>query len=423
MKQTTTSVLNEVLKSVNPPTESLDLIKNSLREFLEKFEKRLKKLGANAEVFLGGSYAKDTMIRKKNYDIDIFVRFKGGKDISKITERALKEFGAKVIHGSRDYFQVTITKDIFFEIIPVKKVGKPKDAENITDLSYSHVKYIKKRVKTGKLLDEIRLAKVFCYANNFYGAESYINGFSGYAIELLVYYYKSFLKFIRAMSKIENKTVIDIEKLHKNKSYVLMDLNSSKLISPIILIDPTYKQRNAAAALSEDTFKDFQKVCKKFLRNPSINFFELKKIDFEKLKINAKRKGFGYVLLEAKTNRQAGDIAGSKLLKFYKHLNEEIKRFFEIKNREFDYNETKTAKYFFAIKSRGEILIIGPSTKDKKNVSKFKKKHKKIFVKKGRIYSKEKINFEIKEFIKKWELKNNRRMKEMGIVSLEILKK
>ena len=47
-----------------------------------------------------------------------------------------------------------------------------------------------------------------------------------------------------------------------------MDLNSSKLNSPIIPIDPTYKQRNVLAALSKETFEMFQKSCKEFLENP-----------------------------------------------------------------------------------------------------------------------------------------------------------
>jgi tRNA nucleotidyltransferase (CCA-adding enzyme) len=93
----------------------------------------------------------------------------------------------------------------------VKKISKPKEAENITDLSYSHVNYIKKRIKNKKILDEIRIAKAFCYATNTYGAESYIGGFSGYAIELLVYHYGSFLKFIKAISKLDGKKeIIDI---------------------------------------------------------------------------------------------------------------------------------------------------------------------------------------------------------------------
>ena len=122
-----------------------------------------------------------------------------------------------VVHGSRDYFRLKISPDFFIELIPVKKVKNPKESENITDLSYSHVNYIKRKVKSKKVLDEIRIAKAFCYATKCYGAESYIKGFSGYALELLVYYYKGFMKFIKAMEKAKEKIVIDIEKDYKNK--------------------------------------------------------------------------------------------------------------------------------------------------------------------------------------------------------------
>ena len=302
MKQKINSILKEALESASPPEEDLELIRKSLKEFLEKFEKSLKKLIA-ADIFIGGSYAKNTMIRKKDYDVDIFVRYKNGKDISALTKKALTGFDFKTVHGSRDYFQVKGAENVLFEIVPVKKIAKPKDAENITDLSYSHVKYIKKRVRTKKMLDEIRLAKIFCYANNYYGAESYINGFSGYALELLIYYYGGFLKFIQAMTKTKEKIIIDIEKNYRNKSQIMMDVNSSKLKSPIILIDPTYKQRNAAAALSEEVFKNFQKVCRNFLKNPSIKAFEPKKIDFEKIKKDAQKKELESILLEAKIGR------------------------------------------------------------------------------------------------------------------------
>ena len=59
-------------------------------------------------------------------------------------------------------------------------------------------------------------------------------------------------------------------------------MNSSKLTSPIILVDPTYKQRNALAALSEETFEKFKQASKKFLKNPSIKYFEIVKWDLEK---------------------------------------------------------------------------------------------------------------------------------------------
>ncbi len=255
------SVLKEVLQRVEPSEEELKIIGDSLHEFLNQLNKRLKALKINAEIFLGGSFAKATIIKKDLYDIDIFVRFdKEHKEneLSKLTGRILRGIkNASLIHGSRDYFRVNASKNLVFEIIPVKKIKNPKEAENITDLSYSHVNYIKRKLKNKKLLDEIRLAKAFCHANNCYGAESYIRGFSGYALELLVYHYGSFLKFIRAMSKIKDKKVIDIEKHYTNKNQVLMDINASKLYSPVILIDPSYKQLNVLAAVYEETFKKF----------------------------------------------------------------------------------------------------------------------------------------------------------------------
>lgn len=437
-------ILKEVLKKIEPTKKELETIGNSFKEFLKKFEKRLKTLKINAEVFVGGSFAKKTMIKKNSYDVDIFVRFDKiyGENISSILEKIVEPMKAKKVHGSRDYFQIQ-KENLIFELIPVIKIRSPKEAKNITDLSYSHVKYINKKIKSEELLGEIKIAKAFCYANNCYGAESYIKGFSGYSLELLIYYYKNFIKFIKAVSKMgEGKIVIDIEKHHKTKQDVLMDLNSSKLNSPIILIDPTYKQRNALAALSKETFEEFKKDCKKFLKNPSIKAFEIKKMNLEKMKDSAKKNKFEYALIKTKTSKQAGDVAGSKLLKFYRHLNFEIRRFFEIKNKGFEYpvisdeipvsktskkqkevsdDEKKSADYFFVVKNKKEILIKGPNIKSLKNVEAFRKKHRNTFVKKNRIYALESTPKNLKEFINNWKKKNKQRIKDMYIEELKIL--
>lgn len=440
-KKRVDSILKEVLEKVEPPKEDLDIIENSLKDFLKRFEKRLKSLRINAEVFVGGSFAKNTVIKKDYYDLDVFIRFEkkhDNREISNLLAKALKGFkNLTKIHGSRDYFRIKVGPSFFIELIPVKKIKSLKEAENITDLSYSHVKYINRKIGSGtksqassakqfverksqKILDEIRIAKAFCYANHCYGAESYIQGFSGYALELLVYYYGSFLKFIRAVSKMKDeKVVIDIEKHFKNKQTVLMDINTAKLDSPIVLIDPTYKHRNALAALSEDTFERFKKDCKKFLRNPSAKAFEIKKTDLEKIKAGAKKKKYEFVLLEAKTKKQAGDIAGSKLLKFHNHLGKEIEDFFYVKNKGFNYNGKKSARYFFVVKGKGEIIRAGPHLKDKKHVERFKKKHKKTFTSKGRLHTRKKINFTLKEFVDSWKTKNRKKIREMDISGLK----
>jgi len=417
------SILKQVLEKVEPPKEELEEIRDFLEDFIKKLEKRLKTLKIGAEIFVGGSFAKKTLIKKDCYDIDVFIRFpKKYKDneISGLTGKILKGVGkVSMIHGSRDYFRINKNPGLFLEIIPVIKVKNPREAENITDLSYSHVNYVKKKIK-GKHLEEIRLAKAFCYGNNCYGAESYISGFSGYGLELLIYYYGGFLKFIKEIVKDKGKVVIDIEKQFKNKQEILMNLNSSKLHSPIILIDPTYKQRNVLAALSKETFEKFKKDCEKFLKNPSIKSFEIEKADLEKIKRDAKKKKFEFILVKLKTNRQEGDIAGNKLLKFYKHLSNEIEKSFEIKNKGFDYDGKKSSECFFVVKSKKEILISGPNAKDIKNVKMFKKKHKNTFIKSKKIHAKEKIRFSIKEFISKWKTKNKDRLKDMSIINLEI---
>lgn len=262
-------VLKEALEEAKTSDEEVRIIESKVKIFIEKLEKKFKIHNIGAEVFVGGSFAKKTLIKKEKYDVDIFARFDKkyiNQNISELTNKILKKIKLKhainTIHGSRDYFKIDVEPGLCFEIVPVIKVSRPKEAENITDLSYFHVKYVNKKIK-GNMPDDIILAKSFCHANRIYGAESHIKGFSGYSLELLIIYYKSFEKFIREIAKKnpngsynlrgktkEDKIIIDIEKDYANKKQVLMDMNSSKLESPIILVDPTFKQRNALARKS-----------------------------------------------------------------------------------------------------------------------------------------------------------------------------
>lgn len=418
----TNQILKEVLERVKPSKEELRDIENLLEDFIKKLRKNIRAKKINAEIFIGGSFAKSTVIRKDCYDVDIFIRFdKKYENLSDLAKKILRNVkNVSLIHGSRDYFRIKASKDFFFEVIPVRKIKDPRKAENITDLSYSHVKYIKRKIKSDKILDDIRLAKAFCYGNNCYGAESYVNGFSGYALELLIYHYNGFLKFLRAMTRIKEQKVIDIEKHHKSKQRVLMDINAAKIQSPIILIDPTYKQRNALAALSDETFRAFQKACKNFLKNPVIKAFEIEKINFEKVRKDARKRMYEFILVETRTKKQEGDIAGSKLLKFYRHLGNEIEKYFEIKSRGFEYNGKKSAKYFFVVKRRPELLIRGPLESQKEHVKKFKKKYKKTFVKNSRLYTRHKLNFTLKRFLEDWKKKHREKIKDMSIIGLRV---
>jgi len=427
------SITSAVLKKINPDDEEIKKVSNHARKFSNLLESSIKKNKIKAEVFVGGSVAKETIIKSERYDIDLFIRFIDEKEdmkVSQMTEKILRELvkpsDLRRVKGSRDYFSIEIEKNIVIEVIPVVKISRPENSNNVTDLSYFHVNYVKKKIKNKKLRDEIRLIKAFCQAQKCYGAEGYIKGFSGYSLELLAIYYKSFEKFIKAIasnspSNDKKKIIIDIEKKFKNKQDIFMDINSSKLQSPIILIDPTYKQRNALAGLSEETFSSFKEVCQKFLKKPDVSYFTEKKKDINKVREKATANGYEFILIEAHTDRQEGDIAGTKLFKFYNFLSKEIEKYFKIKDRGFNYNNQKAARYYLVAKGKKEIIFRGPKAKDKSNGSEFKKAHGKTEEKNGILYARERIDFTINEFINEWKNKNKTQMNEMGITSLRII--
>ena len=427
MKEKIQSVLEKVMEKIMPGKDELAEIAEKCKDFVAHLRKQAKAKKVNVEIFVGGSFAKGTIIKKENYDIDIFARFDRKlreKNISELTKKIISGAGdIQEIHGSRNYFRIKSGKNVFIEVVPVLKIKKPEEAENITDLSSFHVIYIGKKLQNQKIINDIRLAKAFCHAHNCYGAESYIRGFSGYGLELLVYHYKGFLNFIKAAAKMKKgeKIVIDIEKHYKSRQQVLMDINTAKLSSPIILVDPTYRQRNVLSALSDETFEKFRASCIKFLKNPSSSAFEQKKLDLDSARKSAMAKKHDFIALKATTGKQEGDIAGTKLAKFYRHLRNELESQFDIKDSGEEYSGKKTTLYYFSAIPKSEIIKKGPEAKDQKNANAFRKMHKHVFIKNKRLYAKEKTRHSVKDFLNKWEQKNKRVLSDMSIKELRVI--
>ncbi|MBS3079843.1 nucleotidyltransferase domain-containing protein [Candidatus Pacearchaeota archaeon] len=412
----TEKIFNEQLQLIKPSEEMLRKINKTSDEFCRKINDNLIKNEIKADVFLGGSVAKGTLVHKNIYDIDVFVRFQGNKDeeISDILGKILdKKF--KKVHGSRDYFQNEI-ENILIEVIPVLKIEKPGEAENVTDLSYFHVKYVLEKIKNDeKLKNEIILAKNFCYAQNVYGAESYIKGFSGYALELLICHYKTLLNLMQEISQLKDneKLIIDDAHFYSSKEELLKNLNFAKRQSPIILIDPTFKERNALSSLSKETFLRFKKACKDFLNKPSRSFFVQKNISDEFKKFKQVK------IISVKTNKQVGDIAGTKSKKFYEFFLRQLKKEFRVKKNDFEYNEeSNKANFYFLLDKRNDEIVKGPALENKMNVEKFKKVHSNAFIKGDFVYAAIKHNVKFDEWFSNFKKKYKKIIKEMGITYL-----
>jgi len=379
--------LEQIKENIKPEKETI----KEINKVVKKINELLKKEKLKATCKKGGSIAKGTFL-KDDYDVDLFVIFDKkykGKDISKLLGKALKKLKPEKVHGSRDYYQ--IKNDLLFEIVPVLKVKNYKEIENITDMSPLHIGYVNKKANK-KIKDDIRLAKLFCKAQGIYGAESYIRGFSGHILDILVIYYKGFINLLKAAKKWKDKTIIDPENHHDD---VLFELNKSKTQGPLVIVDPVQPDRNAAAALGKKNFNIFKKKAKEFLKNPSENYFIKKKIDLKKLKERAKKDYL--IVLNIKAKKGKKDIVGSKLKKVFEYIEKSLKNNdFKVLFSDWEWNKKQKAKFYFIIKKEKlskEILHEGPPLDKKEHVSLFKKLYKKTTIKNKRLYAKVKRKY------------------------------
>lgn len=389
------SILKNELENISLPVQEISSLKKTATDFVKLLS--TKKINAK----IGGSLAKRTLIKKDTkQDVDIFAVFNYSEDIPKLERilNSLKLPGTlKKVHGSRDYFQIDC-ENVVLEIIPVIKNNDPELAENVTDVSLSHVKYIGGEVKKNlAIAGEIKLAKAFCKANRYYGAESYIHGFSGYSLEILVIHFGGFVKFLKGIQKVK---VIDPLKYFRGEREVMQELNHSKLNCPLVVIDPTYKYRNVSAGLGMETFVKFLDTAKEFLKAPSAEFFKKKELDIDGLKKYAKNANAVFVEMDLSTDRQEGDIAGTKMKKILDFFSEELTRKKQIVLRkEFEYLDGQTAKGYLVVDEKTEVEFRGPQIGLEIPVQAFQKaKGDRVFKKKNYWWYKE--NTSIKEIVK-----------------------
>jgi len=358
-------MFKKILSKIKPDKKEKADVNKKVGRFLERLSSSVK----DANAVIGGSFAKNTWL-KGNHDIDVFVVFENNKKMSERLEHFIKKSFKKYkkLHGSRDYFIVDFD-GLNFELVPVLKIKKPEEAENITDISLMHVKFVKEKTNE-KLCDEIRLAKYFLKTNKCYGAETYIGGFSGYLVELLVIYYKSFQNFIKNAAGWKYSEIIDI---NKNNKFI------SRQKFPLIVIDPVQPGRNAAAALREEKFNEFIALCQKFSKKPGINYFKEKKINLKKYDL----------VFEVSPLKGNEDVVGTKMLKAFEFIKREfIDNGFAVKNSSWFWDKNAHLYFKFENKKINKYKEhYGPYVIMLKNAASFRLKHKnhKIIIKNKRL--------------------------------------
>jgi tRNA nucleotidyltransferase (CCA-adding enzyme) len=385
-------ILRDALSGIKPASDELE----EAERFAAKLNERLKAKRIRAVAMVGGSGAKATHL-KGDHDIDLFVRFdyavyKGrNEELSDLLARALPR-GAERIHGSRDYFQLR-RGEYLFEIVPVLNVTRPEQALNVMDVSPLHVGYVAKRIRSQPALaDQIRLAKQFCKAAKVYGAESYISGFSGHVLDLVVLQYGSFLRLLQAAAKWKSVVVLDPAKHHKDP---LFSLNASKRSGPLVIVDPIQPERNAAAALSQEAFDKFKEAAKAFLRRPSLQHFIITPLTPLIVKDNyqrvyGKKRRTVLFILEGTPLEGKDDVVATKLLKAHERIVEEsAKNGFSLFASGWEWDKRRRVSIGYCIFKDETLsptfLRQGPPLEMKKDCERFKTEHRNAKAKVGRL--------------------------------------
>ncbi|MDD5417503.1 MAG: CCA tRNA nucleotidyltransferase [Candidatus Nanoarchaeia archaeon] len=306
-------VFKRVLKEINPKQSEIKKANQVSIELKKILEKSAKELKIDCEIFLGGSIAKGTWLSGK-HDIDFFIRLNSkyndlsqyaGMVISNALSTKNSKFIISKVHGSRDYYKMDY-RGFEVEFVPVLKISKVSDFLNITDASPFHVKYVQKELKKNpKLKEEILLLKQFSKANGFYGAETWISGFSGYVTELLILHYGSFFNLLKSALGWKGKIYIDTKKYYKSLGEAIKKLDKSKTRGPLVLIDPVQKERNAGASINQKALDKFINSAEKFLEKPLENMFKKEKITIKDLEKTAESNNHELIYLVYKIKSKA----------------------------------------------------------------------------------------------------------------------
>lgn len=360
-----------------------------VKPVLDTVTAELKRKKISADALIGGSVAKGTYL--KHFDCDIFVRFDmeyKDKNLSDLLEKALACFPKKErVHGSRDYFRL-VHSGTEYEIIPVLRIGRIEDALNITDASPLHVEWVQKHI--GHLADDVRLAKLFCKGRAVYGAESYINGFSGYILEVLTIHYGGFVELLKGAVDWAPGRIIDHTGYYKNHHEVMKSLNRAKLESPLILIDPVQKDRNAAAALSHEKFARFIAGAREYLAKPSKKYFIVPKFSLTAVRRLAKKEDAELIIIEVTPEEGKRDVVGSKILRCFNHIRRQLElNEFKLLGSDWIWDGKALLWYIVYPKEQPKTrLHEGPLVySNKKDVMRFIEKHKEYHVENYRMYA------------------------------------
>ena len=250
-----------ILKDIKPTDEEKKHVNDVSSYIMDFLQKTCNDKGIEANVTLVGSVAKNTALKGKS-DIDIFIAFPLDTE-----KKYLKEIGLDLAHECCEHFNSVaqhhfashpyVTTDIEgceVDIVPCYAIENGSQLKSAVDRTILHTRYVKENL-TKSQEDEVLLLKRFMAMTGTYGSEFKVGGFAGYLCELLIINYGNFENTLKAAINWKYGEVLDLQ--GHGKPSIFKD--------PLIVIDPTDKNRNVAAALRLDKMAEFIQSARNYI--------------------------------------------------------------------------------------------------------------------------------------------------------------
>ncbi len=258
-------VLDEVRRRVTPTVEE----EGRLLSLAERLKKRILEVssayGVSVEPMLVGSLPKGTWLRGEG-DLDVFMLFP-----KHYNKRSLEDIGLRIANevsegrGVRAYAEHPYLRfyvdGVKVDLVPALKVDRADAKATAVDRTPFHLEYVNSKLDD-ELRANVRLLKRFMKGIGVYGAEARTLGFSGYVCELLTIKHGSFTRVLEEAAGWRPPTLVVLE------AQPTVAFNHH-----IVVVDPTDPSRNAAAAVSLESYAVFIAASQAFLEKPGIEFF------------------------------------------------------------------------------------------------------------------------------------------------------
>ena len=316
-------VLKRAVKIVFPDPAEVKKLEVVALKVTARISEALNKEAADPrpEIVLGGSYARGTWL-KGNHDIDFFLEYPvefSRENLESVAIRsatdAMAGYPVKLRYAEHPYVEAFVDK-VRVNLVPCYKVP-PGQWRSAADRSPYHTKYISSKLDD-KLRLEARLFKKFVKCADVYGAEVKIQGFSGYACEVLTIWGQSFTGILERLAKLKPKEVISLEEYDKELA--------ASFESPIVLLDPVDTTRNLGTAISARNLAKLVLECRRFLRAPRLSFFETREAKKMVLKANKKELLSRVYIISFRNEVRSPDILWGQLRRSVIALSDKLSR-------------------------------------------------------------------------------------------------